>query len=209
MKKKWFLFAIAALTVCVMASCGNKGSKDKSESNDTEQVENDDDPLTEEEVTDGVTTAPEEDWTEEAVANMLRMAYDDVNVIYGPRVDDMEPNLDLYAMYCTRDFNEMVNEIRAIDAQKDDIADCFFAEEDLIWNYWGEGVVEPKNIQVTLLTGNMAEATFQLTHGQEWLQTKVALCYENGQWRIADWLQVGDDESSKRERMEVYLQVNR
>ena len=56
--------------------------------------------------------------------------------------------------------------------------------------------------------GDMAEATFELTHGEEWMQTKVGLYYENGEWRINDWLQVGDDDESKVERMALYIQNN-
>ena len=213
MRKKWFVIAIAALSVCVMAACGKKGSsKDKEEKDDTEMVEDEDDEELEEadlELADGVTAAPKEDWTEEAVADVIKKAYEDVNIIYGPREDDLEPNLDLYAMYCSQDFNGFVNRVRSIDAQKNDINDCYFSEEDLTWNYWGEGSVKPENIHVTLLTGDMAEATFQLTHGEEWLQTKVSLYYENGQWRINDWLQVGDDESSKVQRMADYIERNR
>ena len=214
MKRKLFLFAIAALSVCVMASCSKKSSKDNKEKDDTELVENedeDDEELEEadEEVADGVDVAPEEEWTEEAVANVIRQAYEDVNVIYGPREDDLEPNIDLYAMYCSEDFNKLVNKIRSIDAQKDDNDDMFFSYPDLTWNYWGEGSVEPKNIKVELLTGNMAEATFELTHGQEWLQTKLSFFYENGGWRIEDWLQVGDDETSLVHRMTGYIEQNR
>ena len=211
MKRKLFLFAIAALSVCVMAACGKKGSsKDNDEKDDTELVEDEDEEQTEadEQLADGVTAAPDEDWTEEAVANMLRKAYKDVNVIYGPREDDLEPNLDLYAMYCTEGFNELLNKIRTIDAENDYPGGCYSCGIDYAWNYWGEGKVEPKNIQVQLLTGDMAEATFELTHGEEWMQTKVGLYYENGEWRINDWLQVGDDDESKVERMALYIQNN-
>lgn len=208
-----FLYAIVALSVCVMASCGKKSSKDKDEKDDTELVENeeeDDEELSEadEEVADGVDVAPDEDWTEESVVKVIRQAYADVNVIFGPREEDLEPNIDLFAMYCTKDFNNLVNKVRAIDNEKDDNDDMFFTYPDLTWNYWGEGSVEPKDIKVDLLTGNMAEASFQLTHGQEWLQTKLSFFYEDGQWRIEDWLQVGDNEMSLVKRMTRYVEQN-
>lgn len=209
MKRNFFIIAIATLSLCVMVSCGKKGSKDKDEKDDTEMVEDesDDEEPSEDDLdyADGVNSAPEEDWTEEAVADAIRKAYKEANLIYAPREDDLEPNIDVYAMYCSDGFNEILNKVRAIDAQQDNFDNCFLSGQDLTWNYWGEGSVKPENIQVTLLTGDMAEASFQLTHGQEWMQTKVSLYYENGHWRINDWLQVGDDESSKLQRMVDYI----
>ena len=211
MKRKLFLFAIAALSVCVMASCGKKSSKDKNEKDDTELVEDEDDEELEadEEVADGVDVAPEEDWTEEAVADVIRKAYADASLLYAPSEDGLEANIDVFGMYCTEDFNELLRKVRVIDAQQDDPGDCFFQDESLTWNYWGVGSVEPKNIEVQLTTGNMAQATFQLTHGEEWLQTEVSLFYENGQWRIDDWVQVGDNAVSLAERMYEYVEQNK
>ena len=213
MKRKLFLFAIAALSVCVMASCGKKSSKDKDEKDDTELVENEEEDEEEldadEEVADGVEVAPEEDWTAEAVADVIRKAYADASLLYAPSEDGMEANIDVFGMYCAESFNELLRKVRAIDAQQSDPADRFFQDENLTWNYWGEGSVEPKYIEVRLNTGNMAQATFRLTHGEEWLQTEVTLFYENGQWRIDDWVLVGDNAVSLAERMYEYVEQNK
>ena len=207
------MFAIAALSVCVMASCDKKSSKDKNEKDDTELVEDEDEDDEEleadEEVADGVDVAPEEEWTEEAVADVIRKAYADASLLYAPSEDGLEANIDVFGMYCTEDFNELLRKVRVIDAQQDDPGECFFQDESLTWNYWGVGSVEPKNIEVQLTTGNMAQATFQLTHGEEWLQTEVSLFYENGQWRIDDWVQVGDNAVSLAERMYEYVEQNK
>ena len=52
----------------------------------------------------------------------------------------------------------------------------------------------------------MAEATFNLAHGDEWMHTKLSLVYENHQWRIDDWLEVGDNGQSLLEDMEEYVE---
>ena len=139
------------------------------------------------------------------MADVIRKAYEEANHVV-PRLNDLVPYADVYAKYCTEGFNEILNKAHSISDIQSNTDNIFFYQPDKTWNYWGEGSVKPENIKVTLLTGDMAEATFQLTHGQEWIQTKVSLYYENSHWRINDWLQVGDDESSKMQRMVDYIE---
>ena len=93
-----------------------------------------------------------------------------------------------------------------MNSSLNDPSEMRFANERFFWNYWGEGQVQPKDIKVELLTDNMAEATFNLTHGDEWMHTKLSLVYENHQWRIDDWLEVGDNGQSLLEDMKEYVE---
>ena len=95
-----------------------------------------------------------------------------------------------------------------LDGRQKRAEDCFFLE-DGHWNCWLSGAVSPEHIKVNLLTGNMAEATFQLTHGEEWISMRVALDFEDGAWRIDDWLQIGDTGQSMLQDMEDYLNRNK
>ena len=206
--RKIHLFAIAALAVCVMASCDNKKTnKNWADEEDEEDIElvDEDDEEDSEEASDEIAVAPEDLWTEEAVADMLRRAYADVSIVFGPREDGLEPNIDLDGMYCTQHWNEVLRQVRAASYQQTSAGKQGY-NEAFHWNYWMEGKVSPENIKVTLLTGNMAEATFQLTHGEEWLYTHVALDFEDGQWRISDWLEIGDTPNSALQEMEHYVE---
>jgi len=191
-----------------MASCDNKKTnKNWADEEDEEDIElvDEDDEEDSEEASDDIPVAPEELWTEEAVADMLRRAYADVNIVFGPREDGLEPNIDLDGMYCTRHWNEVLRQVRAASYRQTSAGKQGY-NESFHWNYWMEGKVSPENIKVTLLTGNMAEATFQLTHGEEWLYTHVALDFEDGQWRISDWLEIGDTPNSLLQEMEHYVE---
>lgn len=205
--RKIYLFAISALAVCVMASCDNKKTtKNWAEEEDEEDIELlEDEEEKSDEVSDDIPVAPDDLWTEEAVADMLRRAYADVSIVFTPQEDEQEANIDLDGMYCTKQWNEMLRQVRATSYRQTSAGKQGF-NDTFHWNYWMEGKVTPENIHVTLLTGNMAEATFQLTHGEEWIHTHVALDFEDGQWRISNWLEIGDDSNSLLQEMERYVE---
>lgn len=205
--RKIYLFAISALAVCVMASCDNKKTtKNWAEEEDEEDIELlEDEEEESDEASDDIAVAPDDLWTEEAVADMLRRAYADVSIVFTPQEDGQEANIDLDGMYCTKQWNEMLRQARAASYRQTSAGKQGF-NDTFHWNYWMEGKVTPENIHVTLLTGNMAEATFQLTHGEEWMHTHVALDFEDGQWRISNWLEIGDDSNSLLQEMERYVE---
>lgn len=206
--KKIEMFAIAAVAVCVMASCdGKKSNKTWSQEEDLDETElvEDDEEADEAEASNEIDVAPDELWTEEAVSDVLRRAYADVSTVFTPQEDGLEANIDLDGTYCTEQWNETLRKVRAASYRKTRNGKEGF-NEIIHWNYWMEGRVTPEDIHVTLLTGNMAEATFRLTHGEEWMHTRVSLWFENGQWRISDWLEVGDDSNSLLMEMEKYAE---
>ena len=199
MKRKLFVFAIAALSVCVMASCGKKdSSKENAEKANTENVES------EPEETDEEDVAPK---TEEGVIAMLQEAYADANLVSQPE-DDMEPNIDLFGEYCSKSFNEKLNRIREIDADKEWGAKYELLKDELgQFIYWEGSTVEMKDIDVTI-DGDTANATYLLTNGEDELMTEVELVYEDGQWHINNWLQIGMMALDVQENMDEYIQEN-
>jgi hypothetical protein len=155
---------------------------------------------------DGVETAPAEEWTEEAVAKQIKKVYAEVSKAYAPSADGMENNTDLDAMFCTKDFNLLQQQIRAINAKKS--SERRFEREDLRWTYGMDVPVTPKNIKVELLTGNTAVASFELSSGEQWMYTKLTLDWEDGQWKIRSWSEVGDDTSDLIDEMFEYVEAN-
>ena len=55
---------------------------------------------------------------------------------------------------------------------------------------------------------DMAYATYNLHHGDEWINMGVELELENGEWRIADFTKTGDVEASMEALMISYPQAN-
>lgn len=200
MKRKLFVMGIAAMSACVMMACGAKDSS--KETGSTEQVEVASD---ESEVDDGDEVASK---TKEGVIAMLKEAYDDANIIYNPPEDDCEPNLDLFGMYCSKDFYELINKVREVEAKQTNEEDHFFSDWNAMWHFWDKGVVTPKDFDVTV-DGDKAEATFELTRGNDSATQVVALVYEDNQWRVDDWLQRGMDGLSMREQIKEYLENNK
>lgn len=201
MKRKLFLMAIAAVSVLVMMSCGSKAA-DNGNDNDVISVDQGD---PEEEIDEDEAPAPK---TEEAVLDMLREAYADANLVSHP-VDEMEPNLDLYGMYCSKAFNKKLEQIRAIDAGKPVGARCEMFDNELSnWIYWEGATVTITNASADV-DGDTADATYFLTNGDDTMLTNVLLIYENGQWRIDNWVQIGEFEFDLRVAMDEYIEENR
>ena len=86
--------------------------------------------------------------------------------------------------------------------------DYFFTDWNALWHFWDEGTVTPKDFDVQV-EGDTADATFELVHGKETVTQSVSLVYEDGQWRVNDWLQRGMDAVSKVEQMKEYIEENK
>ena len=187
---------IAAVSACVMVACGAKSGSNNDESADlTEQDE--------EEVGYGEEDAPK---TAEGVIAMLREAYDEVNLFTNPSDDDdCEPNIDLVAEFCSREFNDLRDRMREIDVNRGEPG--IVEDWNGFWSFWDEGIITPKDFDVDV-DGDTADATFTLTNGEESVIYSVSLIYEDGQWRVSDWTQRGMDGLSTVDRMRDYIEEN-
>lgn len=151
----------------------------------------------------GVDMAPDDQWTEEAVEKQLRTIYAEVSKGFASG-QTSSPDMD--AKFCTGSFNELQRQIRVINAKK--TSGKRFENDNIRWTYGMDVPVTPQNIHVTLLTGNIAEATFELTSGEQWLHTKLTLDWEDNQWKIRSWNEVGDNSSDLIDEMSQYVAAN-
>ena len=154
---------------------------------------------------EGVVVAPEEDWTEEAVANQVRKYFDAVNATFAEG-SDLNP-FDLDKNYYSAHWNEVYDAVNVKEGQVETVEQRFFIDD----NHWTAGMdtpLEVRDIRVELLTGDMAEAVFTLVAKEHGLSRKVILSldYERSMWRISDWLEKSHDPSgSLLVRMENYI----
>lgn len=205
--KKLTLIMMAALG---LAACnGNKtdNNTDSTDSTTTIQSVKVVTADTPDQQADGVDAAPADQWTEEAVADQIKKIYAEVSRAYAPSADGLENNTDLDDMFCTNDFNEIQRQVRVINAKKR-ADERRFENEQMRWTYGMDLPVTPQNIKVTLLTGNIAEATFELRSGEQWLYTKLTLDWEDNQWKIRSWNEVGDDNNDLLDAMTKFVQGN-
>jgi hypothetical protein len=168
----------------------------------TEQAFSDDPDM----IADGVDVAPDDQWTEEAVARQIKKIYAEVSKAFASSQGGLENSAELDSRFCTEDFNDLQRQIRIINAKKK--SDKRFERDDIRWTYGMDVPVTPQNIQVELLTGNTAEATFELHSGEQWLQTKITLDWEDNQWKIRSWNEVGDNSSDLFDEMYKYVEAN-
>lgn len=208
MKKMTFIVMTASMMLITSCNLGNKPDAD-AENTDSLSANTDtptasDDPAM---VADGVNVAPEDQWTEEAVTRQLKKIYAEVSKTYASSGEGMENNTDLDGMFCTKDFNELQRQIRVINAKKK-ADDRRFENEQIRWTYGMDVPVTPQNIKVELLTGNMAEATFELHSGEQWMYTKLTFDWEDNQWKIRSWSEVGDDNNDLFDEMSKYVEAN-
>ena len=154
---------------------------------------------------DGVSAAPEEDWTEEAVAKQIRKYFDAVNETF-KEGSGLNP-FDLDKNYYTAYWNEIYDAVNEKEGNVATVEQRFFID-DFHWTAGMATPVEAKNIKVELLTGDMAEAAFTLVEKVHGLSQKIILTldYERGTWRINNWLEKSNDiSSSLLVRMEKYV----
>ena len=197
-------------SMMLITSC-NLGNKPDADAENTDSLSaNTDTPTASDDpamVADGVNVAPEDQWTEEAVTRQLKKIYAEVSKTYASSGEGMENNTDLDGMFCTKDFNELQRQIRVINAKKK-ADDRRFENEQIRWTYGMDVPVTPQNIKVELLTGNMAEATFELHSGEQWMYTKLTFDWEDNQWKIRSWSEVGDDNNDLIDEMSKYVEAN-
>lgn len=197
MKKTFMMIGIAAMSVCVMTSCGSKDANKEKEG--TEQVAENEGNEDDEDA-----PAPK---TEEGVIALLQEAYEDANLISQPDEDDCEPNLDLFGMYCSKEFNEKMEEIRRIEVSSGDEFDRI-TDEAGMFVYWEGQKSSPKDFDVEI-EGNRAYATYNVSNGDDELITVIQLVYEDGQWRIDDWEQIGMLVINLREAMDEFIEAHK
>ena len=145
--------------------------------------------------------------TEEGVIALLQEAYEDANLISQPDEDDCEPNLDLFGMYCSKEFNEKMEEIRRIEVSSGDEFDRI-TDEAGMFVYWEGQKSSPKDFDVEI-EGNRAYATYNVSNGDDELITVIQLVYEDGQWRIDDWEQIGMLVINLREAMDEFIEAHK
>ncbi|MBR6036441.1 MAG: hypothetical protein IKP41_05765 [Bacteroidaceae bacterium] len=203
-------FIVMTASMMLITSC-NLGNKPDADAENTDSLSaNTDTPTASDDpamVADGVNVAPEDQWTEEAVTRQLKKIYAEVSKTYASSGEGMENNTDLDGMFCTKDFNELQRQIRVINAKKK-ADDRRFENEQIRWTYGMDVPVTPQNIKVELLTGNMAEATFELHSGEQWMYTKLTFDWEDNQWKIRSWSEVGDDNNDLFDEMSKYVEAN-
>ena len=104
---------------------------------------------------------------------------------------------------------DLTNQIREIDADKEWGAKYELLKDELgQFIYWEGSTVEMKDIDVTI-DGDTANATYLLTNGEDELMTEVELVYEDGQWHINNWLQIGMMALDVQDNMDEYIQENK
>ena len=156
-----------------------------------------------------VMTAPDEDWTEEAVARQIEKYFDAVNKTFAD--DSNLSPFDLDKQYYTQYWNEVYNKVNEKDDKQPSVETCFFVDD----NHWTAGMETPltvKNIKVELTTGDTAEASLTLQEKYGGFSRKVFLLldYEKGQWRINDWPKKRHDTTgSILTEMERYIHSNK
>ena len=203
--KAQLLFAIGATLLMAMNSC-NGGTKvvdggdgigiDTATVNAISRAE---------EAADEIEVAPEDQWTEEAVAKQVQKYIDAVNATFAEGSD-----LDCYDLdkkYYTKYWNEVYTKVLDKDNNQTSVENCFFID-DFHWTFGLETPLKVKNLKVELLTGNMAEATFTLVEQEGFSRDAVlSLDFEDNQWLINNWRE--PDQSVSESilcEMEAYIQ---
>ena len=154
---------------------------------------------------DGVVTAPDNDWTEEAVVNQIQSYFQAVNKTFaeGSSLNPFDLDKKFYSAY----WNEIYDAVNEKESNVTTAEQRFFID-DMHWTAGMEPPVEAKGIKVELLTGDSAEAIFTLVDKRHDSRQKVILSldYERGAWRISNWFQKSHDPSgSILVRMEKYV----
>lgn len=198
MKRKLFLMAITAISFCVIAACGSKAGSNNANADQVAAADGSDS----DELDEDDENAPK---TEAGVTDMLNQLYDDINIIYTPRgEDDLEPNIDIFAQYCSSAFNTLREQVMAIDFELDD-EEKFFDDWDQLFSFWDEAPMVPTDISVDV-EGDTAQVFYELNHGSESATFELQVVYENGQWHVNDILQRGLDGLSKLEQMRTFIE---
>ena len=213
MKRKLYMIAIAAVSMGVMVACGPKGDSKENDkkTNATEEVTEEAEP----EEAEPEEAEPEESYiekatlkTEEGVVALIYAIYEDINTIYGPRdEDECEPNVGLVGQYLSKEFRELTDKIREIDANKPE-GEGFDMNSDWsgLWYFW-DPPFEVQNIDVSI-DGDYGYVNYSLVKGGEAVDMSYTVVYEDGQWRISDCYGIGMMTGSWIDRMNEYIEAN-
>ncbi|MBE6258059.1 MAG: hypothetical protein E7103_08890 [Prevotella sp.] len=153
-----------------------------------------------------VLVAPDEDWTEEAVARQIKKYIQAFNETFAEG-SGLSP-FDLDKKYYTQYWNEVYNKVNEKDGKQPSVETCFFIDD----NHWTGGLETPlmvQNIKVELTTGTTAEAVVTLKETEGGFSSKEILLleYEKSEWRIHDWLEKSHDATgSILSNMEKYIE---
>ena len=203
MKRKLYMIAIAAVSMGVMVACGPKGDSKENDkkTNATEEVTEEAD--SEESYIEKATLK-----TEEGVVALIYAIYEDINTIYGPRdEDECEPNVGLVGQYLSKEFRELTDKIREIDANKAE-GEGFDMSGDWsgLWHIW-DPPFEVQNIDV-IIDGDYGSVNYSLVKDGEGADMSYTVVYEDGQWRISDCYSIGMMTGSWIDRMNEYIEAN-
>lgn len=202
MMKKTIFFLMALFLLSCGSKTGGNVPENDSTAQDSVKVA---DSLRMEAQPEGVVTAPEEYWTEEAVAKQVRKYFGAVNKTLAE--DSGLSPFDLDKQYYTGYWNEVYDAVNEKDGKQPTVEKCFFVDD----NHWTAGMqvpLEVKDIKVELLTGDNAEAAITLVEKESGFSRKqvLSLDYEKGEWRINNWLDSSKDVSgSILVKMEKYV----
>lgn len=165
-------------------------------------------------------SAPADEPTAESLRQRVATIYDHIAKCYpddpGPDADGNyhyvevpEENLD--SLYCTKNWNRLVAAVIDKDSRSEEDEVGFFE-----FDYWIMGQdwqrVHYDGIQVKDFQKDRATVTLNLYNFDNKHRVELAMCYEDGQWRIDDIQDIGIDETdenawsnSLRTEMEAYL----
>ena len=213
MKRKLYMIAIAAVSMGVMVACSPKGDSKENDkkTNATEEVTEEADS----EEADSEEAESEESYiekatlkTEEGVVALIYAIYEDINTIYGPSdEDECEPNVGLVGQYLSKEFRELTDKIREIDANKAE-GEGFDMNGDWsgLWYFW-DPPFEVQNIEASI-EGDYGYVNYSLVQGGEGVDMSYTVVYEDGQWRISDCYCIGMMTGSWIDRMNEYIEAN-
>ena len=190
MKRKLFMIAFAAASVCVLVGCGPKdGSKEKA---DTEQV---------------AESGEADSKAKEEIVAMINAIFDDSNIVYTTNdKGEQEAEIDLIIQYGSKKLCNLVEQVRKIDAAKAE-EDHFIADWNWMLSCWDIGLCEAEDIDVAV-DGDTAKVKYWAAHSGQRNLYELALVYEDGQWRVDDTLTMGGEPGSKVEQMTKYINEN-
>ena len=179
MKRKLFIIALVAVSVCVTVACGSKGS-----SKDNVEVQ---------QVTDEAGSD-----VKKAITDLVNAVYNDINA--SGNVDMKKLDIDLINKYGSKEFKELAGKISEIDLKK--TADDSFSLST--WTFY-DAPVEVEKIEVNV-DGNQGDVSFILKKGGEKVDMIFDVVLEDGKWLFSDCERTGMMAGSFVERMASYIE---
>ena len=198
------MIALAVMSVCVMMSCGSKdGSKEKA---DAEKVAEETTEVAEEAIENEENGEEADVNAEEEIVAMINDIFDDSDIEYTTTEEGyLEAEIDLIMDFGSKKLCNLVEQVRKIDAGKDE-TEHFIPDWNWMLSCYDQGGVE--DITVEAVDGNTAKAKYWVSNGGRRELYELALVKEDGQWRVDDVLILGGEQGSKVEEMTKYIAEN-